>query len=104
MLYNVNDGGFYHSSNAGKTWRYAASAGGTQFYNVTLDNSTPIWAYGSIQDYGSRRGVVDLSKGRDRIPAVAWSNAPGGEGSHHAIERSNNDIRVLARLLRQLYA
>ena len=25
-------------------------------------------------------------------PAVAWSDAPGGEGSHHAIERSNNDI------------
>jgi hypothetical protein len=36
--------------------------------------------------------VVDLSKGRDRIPAVAWSNAPGGEGSQHAIERGNNDI------------
>ena len=36
--------------------------------------------------------MVDLSKGRDRIPAVDWSNAPGGEGSHHAIERANNDI------------
>jgi photosystem II stability/assembly factor-like uncharacterized protein len=92
VLYNVNDGGFYQSSNAGKTWRYAVSAGGTQFYNVTLDNSTPMWAYGSIQDYGSRRGIVDVSRGRDRIPAVAWSNAPGGEGSHHAIDRSNNDI------------
>ena len=77
---------------AGKTWTYAVAAGGVQFYNVTLDNSTPVWAYGSIQDYGSRRGVVDLSKGRDRIPAVAWSNAPGGEGSHHAIERANTDI------------
>ena len=54
--------------------------------------STPVWAYGSIQDYGSRRGAIDLTRGRDRIPAVAWSDAPGGEGSHHAIERSNNDI------------
>ena len=63
-----------------------------QFYNVTLDMSTPVWAYGSIQDYGSRRGAIDLTRGRDRIPAVAWSDAPGGEGSHHAIERSNNDI------------
>ncbi len=92
VLYNANDGGFYRSADAGKTWTYDVAAGGIQFYNVTLDNSTPVWAYGSIQDYGSRRGVVDLSKGRDRIPAVAWSNAPGGEGSHHAIERSNNDI------------
>jgi photosystem II stability/assembly factor-like uncharacterized protein len=92
VLYNANDGGIYRSSDAGKTWVYDVAAGGIQFYNVTLDNSTPVWAYGSIQDYGSRRGMVDLSKGRDRIPAVAWSNAPGGEGSHHAIERSNNDI------------
>jgi photosystem II stability/assembly factor-like uncharacterized protein len=92
VLYNANDGGCYRSTDAGKTWAYDVAAGGIQFYNVTLDNSTPVWAYGSIQDYGSRRGVVDLSKGRDRIPAVAWSNAPGGEGSHHAIERSNNDI------------
>lgn len=92
VLYNVNDGGSYRSSDGGKTWAYDVAAGGIQFYNVTLDNSSPIWAYGSIQDYGSRRGVVDLAKGRDRIPAVAWLNAPGGEGSHHAIDRSNNDI------------
>jgi photosystem II stability/assembly factor-like uncharacterized protein len=92
VLYNANDGGFYRSSDAGKTWTYDVAAGGIQFYNVTLDTSTPVWAYGSIQDYGSRRGVIDLTRGRDRIPAVAWSDAPGGEGSHHAIERSNNDI------------
>ncbi len=92
VLYNANDGGFYRSSDAGKTWTYDVAAGGIQFYNVTLDMSTPVWAYGSIQDYGSRRGVIDLNRGRDRIPAVAWSDAPGGEGSHHAIERSNNDI------------
>ena len=92
VLYNANDGGFYRSSDAGKTWTYDVAAGGIQFYNVTLDMSTPVWAYESIQDYGSRRGVIDLNRGRDRIPAVAWSDAPGGEGSHHAIERSNNDI------------
>jgi photosystem II stability/assembly factor-like uncharacterized protein len=91
-LYNANDGGFYHSEDAGKTWKYNVSAGGVQFYNVTLDNSTPVWAYGSIQDQGSRRGRVDISKGRDSIPAVEWSNAPGGEGSNHAIDPTNNDI------------
>ncbi len=92
VLYSVNDGGFYHSSDAGKTWTYDVAAGGAQFYNVTLDNSTPIWAYGSIQDQGSRRGRIDLSKGRDAIPPVEWSNAPGGEGSHQAIDPTNNDI------------
>ena len=92
VLINANDGGIYLSQDAGKTWNYAARAGGVQFYNVTLDNSTPVRAFGSVQDYGSRRGIVDLSKGRDKIPAVEWSNAPGGEGSHHAIDPSNNDV------------
>jgi photosystem II stability/assembly factor-like uncharacterized protein len=92
ILYNANDGGFYSSEDAGKTWKFAVTAGGAQFYNVTLDSSTPAWAYGSIQDIGSRRGKVDLSNGRDRIPAVEWSNAPGGEGSHHAIDPRNPNI------------
>ncbi len=92
VLYNANDGGLYRSHDSGKTWTYDVGAGGIQFYNVTLDNSSPFWAYGSIQDYGSRRGRVDLSKGRDAIPAQEWSSAPGGEGSHHAIDPSNNDI------------
>jgi photosystem II stability/assembly factor-like uncharacterized protein len=92
ILYNANDGGFYMSADAGATWKFATSAGGSQFYNVALDSSTPTWAYGSIQDVGSRRGKVDLSEGRDMIPAVEWSNAPGGEGSHQAIDPENPNI------------
>ena len=91
-LYNANDGGFYSSGDAGKTWKFAAAAGGAQFYNVVVDNSSPPWAYGSIQDHGSRRGKIDLSMGRDRVPAVEWSSAPGGEGSHHAIDPANADV------------
>jgi photosystem II stability/assembly factor-like uncharacterized protein len=92
ILYNANDGGFYWSEDAGKTWKFANLAGGAQFYNVTLDTSAPFWAYGSIQDHGSRRGRVDLSTGRDRIPAVEWTNAPGGEGSNQAIDPANPNI------------
>jgi photosystem II stability/assembly factor-like uncharacterized protein len=92
IIYNANDGGFYSSEDAGKTWKFAVSAGGAQFYNVTLDQSNPFWAYGSIQDHGSRRGKVDLSAGRDKIPAVAWENAPGGEGSFQAIDHTNPNI------------
>ncbi|OFW10942.1 MAG: hypothetical protein A3H96_25025 [Acidobacteria bacterium RIFCSPLOWO2_02_FULL_67_36] len=92
ILYNVNDGGCYVSQDAGKTWRFAVSVGGAHFYNVALDTSTPFWVYGSIQDHGSRRGKVDLSNGRDKIPAVAWTNAPGGEGSHQAIDWQNPDV------------
>jgi hypothetical protein len=74
------------------TWKFAAAAGGAQFYNLALDTSSPPWAYGSIQDIGSRRGRIDLRGGRDKIPAVEWENAPGGEGSHHAIDPTNANL------------
>jgi photosystem II stability/assembly factor-like uncharacterized protein len=91
-LYSANDGGFYRSTDAGATWTHDVSAGGAQFYNVTLDNSSPPLAYGSIQDHGSRRAAVDLGRGRDSIPAAEWTRAPGGEGSHHAIGLGSNDL------------
>jgi len=59
---------------------------------VALDTRSPAWAYGSVQDVGSRRGSIDLSKGRDHIPAVEWTDAPGGEGSHQAIDPRNPAI------------
>jgi photosystem II stability/assembly factor-like uncharacterized protein len=92
ILYNGNDGGFYCSSDAGKTWTFARSAAGAQFYNVTVDTSSPPWAYGSVQDHGSYRGKVDISAGRDKIPAVEWTGAPGGEGSFQAIDPANVDV------------
>jgi len=92
ILYNNNDGGFYQSADAGKTWKFAVTAGGAQFYNIEVDSSTPFWAYGSVQDHGSYRGQVDLGKGREGLAAVSFSNAPGGEGSNHAIDPTNPNI------------
>lgn len=92
ILYNANDGGFYQSADAGKTWKFAVSAGGAQFYNVTVDNSSPAWVYGSIQDHGSYRAKIDLSKGREQIPAVEWESAPGGEGSFQSVDPTNPNI------------
>jgi photosystem II stability/assembly factor-like uncharacterized protein len=92
ILYSANDGGFYLTSDGGENWTFAVSVPGAHFYNVALDNNTPFWAYGSIQDHGSRRGRVDLGSGRGSVPAVAWENAPGGEGSHHAIDPDNPNI------------
>jgi photosystem II stability/assembly factor-like uncharacterized protein len=91
-LLNANDGGFYSSADAGKTWTFAVNAGGAQFCNVSLDNRNPAWAYGSIQDHGSRRGQVVLAKGRDNIPPQEWEAAPGGEGSFHAIDVADADV------------
>ncbi|HVQ42062.1 MAG TPA: hypothetical protein VMS54_07650 [Vicinamibacterales bacterium] len=92
IIYNSNDGGFYQTSDGGKSWKFAVAAAGSQFYNVELDTSTPMWAYGSIQDIGSRRGRVDIGNGRGAVPAVAWEGAPGGEGSNHAVDPTNPNI------------
>ncbi len=92
-LVNANDGGLSVSYDRGEHWRsFTDNLPAVQFFNVALDMDEPFHAYGSIQDHGSRRGVVDLSRGRDRIPAVEWEDAPGGEGSSHAIDPTDPDI------------
>ena len=92
VIYNANDGGFYWTGDRGQTWQFAARAGGAQFYNVVIDQSAPAWIYGSVQDIGSRRGRLVLEDGRDALAAVAFSGAPGGEGSHHAVDPKNPNI------------
>ena len=86
-LVNANDGGMAVSYDRGRNWRcFTDNLPVCQFFNVSLDHASPFRAYGSMQDHGSFCGTVDLSRGRDRIPAVAFEEAPGGEGSNHAID------------------
>jgi hypothetical protein len=54
--------------------------------------ATPFRVYGSMQDHGSFRAAVDLSRGRDKIPVQKFENAPGGEGSNHAIDPTDPNI------------
>ena len=92
-LVNVNDGGAYVSYDKGKNWlSFTDKIPATQFFNIAVDMDTPFIVYGSVQDFGSFKGVVDLSRGRDRIPAVRFDGAPGGEGSTHAIDPTNSAI------------
>ncbi len=87
FLVNGNDGGIVVSYDQGKTWRqHLDNLPAVQFFNVSYDMEKPFHVYGSIQDHGSRRGIVDVSRGRDKVPAQAFENAPGGEGSRHAID------------------
>ncbi len=99
-LVTASDTGIDMSYDRGATWKSALTGAAfpwapdngqqglpvTQFYNVTYDMATPFHVYGSAQDNGSFRGVVDLGAGRDKIPAVDFEDAPGGEGSTHAID------------------
>jgi len=94
-LLSANDGGLYISYDAGANWRDLTDSGIlplVQFFNVSYDLDTPFHVYGSIQDHGSRRGAVDLRRGRDAIPVVEFESAPGGEGSIHAIDPRDPSI------------
>jgi len=92
-LVNVNDGGIVISYDKGKTWRqFTHNLPVCQFFNLNFDMDTPFRVYGSMQDHGSFRGIVNLSLGRDKIPAVDFEGAPGGEGSSHAIDPTNPNI------------
>jgi photosystem II stability/assembly factor-like uncharacterized protein len=92
-IVNVNDGGIVISYDKGKTWKqFTTNLPVVQFFDIAYDMDNPFRVYGSVQDHGSYRGVVDLSRGRDRIPAVNFENAPGGEGCSHAIDPTNPNI------------
>jgi photosystem II stability/assembly factor-like uncharacterized protein len=92
-LVNVNDGGVAISYDGGEKWRtFYDNLPLVQFFNVNYDLAYPFHVYGSIQDHGSRRGIVDLSRGRHGIPAVDWEYSPGGEGCSHACDPQNPDI------------
>ena len=92
-LINVNDGGAYVSYDYGKSWRsFQAGIPATQFYNVAVDMQKPFAVYGSVQDFGTFRGlgVAPLAApvpGQRRRPSVVrWETAPGGEGSLIALD------------------
>jgi len=92
-LISVNDGGAYVSYDKGKNWRsFTDKIPATQFFNIAYDMDTPFRVYGSVQDYGSFKGVIDLTRGRNKVQPVKFDPAPGGEGSTHAIDPTNPAI------------
>ncbi len=87
------DQGVAVSYDKGKNWRYFQDGIPVcQFFNIAYDMGTPFKVYGSMQDHGSFRAPVDLSQGRDKIPAQKFEGAPGGEGSNQAIDPTDPNI------------
>ncbi len=96
-LINVNDGGAYASYDYGRNWRsFQEGIPVTQFYNVAYDMNKPFAVYGSVQDFGTFRGlgVAPLSapepgRRRRRPQIVQWERAPGGEGTLIAVDTND---------------
>jgi len=92
-LVNGNDGGLAISYDGGKKWRTTRETlPAVQFYNVGYDMGTPFKIYGSIQDHGSRRTTVDISRGRSRLRPTEWTRAPGGEASTHRVDPTDPEV------------
>src|SRR4030095_13147159 len=94
-----NDGGFRMSTDGGQSWRRANLPTETAF-DMAFDMDTPFRVYGSFQDHGSFRGVVDIRNGRTNLQPIAFENAPGGEYCEHAIDPRNPNIVYSATLSR----
>ncbi len=94
FMVNGNDGGLVVTYDKGKTWTSFTNAPSQlplcQFFNVSYDMATPFHVYGSMQDHGSYRGTVDISRGRANIQPVAFIGSVGGEGSTHAVNTVDN--------------
>ncbi len=98
-LINVNDGGANVSYDGGKSWRdFHKGIPTIQFYNVALDMNKPFAAYGSVQDHLTHRvtGLAPQGGGgqgrRSRGAGARWEPAPGGEGSHIAVDPTDPAI------------
>lgn len=89
-LINGNDGGINISYDGGKNWRlFVKQIPAVQFFNVMHDMDSPFRVYGSVQDHGSYRGIVQINtdrRGNRTMRPTEWERAPGGEGSSHAID------------------
>jgi len=91
FMLSGNDSGFRITTDGGGAWKHAELPTSTWF-DLAYDMDTPFHVVGSVQDHGSYRAVVDLRNGRDKLNAIPFESAPGGEGSEHAIDPTNPNI------------
>ncbi len=74
------DGGLYETWDRGRLWKHFANLSVTQFYNVDVDNASPIYnIYGGTQD-NSTLGGPSRSRGPQGATNNDWFIVTGGDG------------------------
>lgn len=86
------DGGLYESWDGGRIWRHFSNLSVTQFYNVDVDNASPIYnIYGGTQD-NSTLGGPSRSKGPQGSTNSDWFVVTGGDGFVSRIDPTDPNI------------
>ncbi len=84
FIINGNDGGINISTDGGVGWSDAAQIPATQFYEIGLDASNSLAAYGGTQDNGTNR---TQDGGLNN-----WQHIYGGDGFYVIVDYSNPNI------------
>jgi photosystem II stability/assembly factor-like uncharacterized protein len=86
------DGGVYESFDRGATWLFKANLPITQFYRVSVDNSTPFYyIYGGTQD-NNTLGGPSRTLDRSGISNEDWFVTVGGDGYETAVDPVDPNI------------
>ncbi len=86
------DGGLYESWDRGQIWRHITNLSITQFYNVDVDNASPIYnIYGGTQDNATLGGPSRMMRLQGSANSD-WFIVTGGDGFVARIDPTNPDI------------
>lgn len=86
------DGGIYESYDRGANWHYKSNLPVTQFYKVSVDNTTPFYhIYGGTQDNYSLGGPSQTTSSSG-ILNEDWYVTNGGDGFETQVDPENPDI------------